>query len=332
MKAVVVRHPGGAEQLTIGEVPTPQPEPGQLLVRVHATALNRADILQRRGLYPPPPGTTPILGLEMAGVVERVGEGCAGWSPGDRVFALLPGGGYAEYVTVPVEMAMPIPDNLTFEEAAAIPEAFFTAYQTLFWIGRLQPGEWVLIHAGASGVGTAAIQLARDAGARVLATAGNQRKLQACRALGAEAAFNYKLGPFAPQVREATGGRGVDLILDFVGAPYWEPNLECLAIDGRLVLLAGLGGNVVDRFDLRPLMRKRLQVTGTGLRSRSPEYKVRLTREFAERILPKFASGRLRPVIDRIFPWEQVADAHRYMENNLNIGKVVLRVAGGAGG
>lgn len=332
MRAVLVRHPGGPEQMVIGEVPTPEPDAGQLLVRIHATALNRADILQRRGLYPPPPGTTPILGLEMAGVVETVGEGCAGWRPGDRVFALLPGGGYAEYVTVPVQMAMPIPDALSFEEAAAIPEAFFTAYQSLFWIGRLQPGEWVLIHAGASGVGTAAIQLARDAGARVVITAGTERKLQACRALGAEAAFNYKVGPFAPKVLEVTGGRGVDLILDFVGAPYWESNLECLATDGRLVLLAGLGGGIVDRFDLRRLMRKRLQVTGTGLRSRSLEYKVRLTREFAGRMLPKFASGRLRPVIDRVFPWEQVADAHRYMENNLNIGKVVLRVADAPGG
>ena len=328
MKAVLVRQPGGPEQLTLGEYPTPEPGPGELLVRVHATALNRADILQRRGLYPPPPGASPLLGLEAAGVVAALGEGCAGWRVGDRVFALLPGGGYAEYVTVPAAMALPIPPSLSFEQAAAIPEAFLTAFQTLFWIGRLQAGEWVLIHAGASGVGTAAIQLARDAGARVAVTAGSEPKLQACRDLGAEVAINYKLGPFAPKVLEATGGRGVDLILDFVGAPYWEQNLECLATDGRLVLIATMGGGIVDRFDLRRLMGKRLQVTGTTLRSRSLEYKTRLTREFAARALPKFADGTLRPVIDRVFPWEQVAEAHRYMESNRNIGKIVLKVGG----
>ncbi|HEY8393937.1 MAG TPA: NAD(P)H-quinone oxidoreductase [Thermaerobacter sp.] len=326
MRAVLVRQPGGPEQLYLGEYPTPEPHEGELLVRVRATALNRADILQRRGLYPPPPGASPILGLEMAGVVERTGPGCPGWQPGDRVFALLPGGGYAEYVTVPAGMAMRIPAKLTFEEAAAIPEAFFTAYQTLFWIGRLQAGERVLVHAGASGVGTAAIQLARDAGAEVLVTAGSEAKLEACRSLGASHAFNYKDGPFAPRVLEATGGRGVDLVLDFVGAPYWEQNLECLATDGRLVLIATMGGGVLERCDLRRLLAKRLQVTGTTLRSRSPEYKARLTQEFATRILPRFAEGRLRPIIDRVFPWEQVADAHRYMEANRNIGKIVLRV------
>ncbi|PZN09740.1 MAG: NADPH:quinone oxidoreductase [Bacillota bacterium] len=326
MRAVLVRQPGGAEQLFLGEYPTPEPGEGELLVRVRATALNRADILQRRGLYPPPPGASPILGLEIAGVVERAGPGCGGWRAGDRVFALVPGGGYAEYVTLPAAMAMPIPDNLGFEEAAAIPEAFFTAYQTLFWIGRLQAGERVLIHAGASGVGTAAIQLARDAGADVLVTAGSEAKLAACRALGASHAFNYKEGPFARRVLEATGGRGVDLVLDFVGAPYWEQNLECLATDGRLVLIATMGGGVVERCDLRLLMAKRLQVTGTTLRSRSPEYKARLTREFVQRVLPRFAEGRLRPVIDRVFPWDRVAEAHRYMEANRNIGKIVLRV------
>ena len=326
MKAVLVRQPGGAENLVLGEFPDPEPGPGELLVRVRATALNRADILQRRGLYPPPPGASPLLGLEAAGEVVALGEGCEGWQVGDRVFALLPGGGYAQYVTVPATMALPIPPNLTFEEAAAIPEAFLTAYQTLFWIGRLEAGEWVLIHAGASGVGTAAIQLARDAGARVAVTAGTEPKLEACRTLGAEVAINYKLGPFAPAVREAAGERGVDLILDFVGAPYWEQNLDCLAVDGRLVLIATMGGGVLDRFDLRRIMAKRLQVTGTTLRSRSPAYKAQLTREFAVRVLPKLASGRIRPVIDRVFPWDQVREAHRYMERNLNIGKIVLRV------
>lgn len=326
MKAVLVRQPGGAENLVLGEFPTPEPGPGELRIRVRATALNRADILQRRGLYPPPPGSSPLMGLEAAGEVDALGEGCQGWRVGDRVFALLPGGGYAQYVTVPAAMALPIPPNLSFEEAAAIPEAFFTAYQALFWIGRLQPGEWVLIHAGASGVGTAAIQLARDAGAHVAVTAGTEPKLETCRQLGAEVAVNYKQGPFARTIREAVGDRGVDLVLDFVGAPYWDQNLECLATDGRLVLIATMGGGVVDRFDLRQLMAKRLQVTGTTLRSRSPEYKAQLTREFAVRVLPKLASGRIRPVIDRVFPWDRVQDAHRYMERNLNTGKIVLRV------
>ncbi len=326
MKAILVRQPGGVENLVMGEVPDPEPGPGELLVRVRATALNRADILQRRGLYPPPPGASPLLGLEAAGEVVALGTGCEGWHPGDRVFALLPGGGYAQYVTVPAAMALPIPPNLSFEEAAAIPEAFLTAYQCLFWIGGLQAGEWVLIHAGASGVGTAAIQLARDAGARVAVTAGTEPKLEACRQLGAEVAVNYKLGPFAPVIREATGQAGVQLILDFVGAPYWEQNLDCLGMDGRLVLIATMGGGDVDRFDLRRLMGKRLQITGTTLRSRSAEYKVQLTREFAVRYLPKLASGAIRPVIDRIFPWDQVREAHRYMERNRNTGKIVLRV------
>jgi tumor protein p53-inducible protein 3 len=326
MRAVVVREPGGIEQLALAEWPAPQPAPGELLVKVKAAGVNRADVLQRQGRYPPPPGASPLLGLEVAGVVEDVGAapGRNGASVGDRVFGLLSGGGYAEYAVLPAAMAIPIPENLSFEEAATIPEAFLTAYQCLFWLGGLQAGRQVLIHAGASGVGTAAIQLVREAGARSIVTAGSEGKLEACRALGAGLAINYKTGPFAPQVLAATGDQGVNLVLDFVGAPYWEQNLECLAPDGRLILIGTLGGTRVPDLDLRVLMRKRLQVTGTTLRGRGLDYKVRLTRDFASFALPRFADGRLRTVIDRVFPWVRVAEAHRYMEENRNIGKIVL--------
>lgn len=326
MKAIIVREPGDAEQLTMGEVPTPEPTEEELLVRVKATALNRADILQREGKYPPPPGASPLLGLEMAGVVERVGSRCAGWKEGDRVFGLLPGGGYGEYCVIPGKMAMPIPENLSFEEAAAVPEVFLTAYQALFWLGSLQRGQRVLIHAGASGVGTAAIQLVREAGAEPLVTAGSPEKLAACRELGAAEAFSYREGPFAPRVKEATGGRGVDLILDFVGAPYWEQNVECLATDGRLILISTLGGPKVEKVNLLALISKRIQVTGTTLRARSVDYKIRLTEDFARFALPRFRDGRLKPVIDRVFSWESVREAHRRMEANQNIGKIVLKV------
>lgn len=329
MQAIRVKAPGGADQLELSTFPTPEPAAGELLVKVAATALNRADIMQRQGHYPPPPGASPILGLEMAGVVEQAGAACSRYAVGDRVCALLPGGGYAEYAAVPEAMAMPVPDNLTLEQAAAVPEVFLTAYQCLFLIGRLQAGESVLIHAGASGVGTAAIQLAREAGARILATAGSERKLDVCRELGAEIGINYHNGPFAPIVKDVTGTRGVNLILDFVGAAYWEQNLSALAMDGRMVLIALLGGAKVEQVNLGALLRKRIQLTATTLRARSVEYKIRLTRAFAGFALPRLADGRLEPVIDQVFPWQQVAEAHEYMEANRNIGKLVLRVEGG---
>jgi putative PIG3 family NAD(P)H quinone oxidoreductase len=342
VRAVLVRAPGGPEQLELGEFPTPTPADGELLVRVRAAGVNHADLLQREGRYPPPPGASPILGLEVAGVVEVGGPRTATTRAGDRVFGLLPGGGYAEYAVLPAAMAMPVPDGLSFEEAAAVPEVFLTGYQCLVWLGGLQPDaadrsagpaaddedEWrprdVLVHAGASGVGTAAIQLVRDAGARAIVTAGSERKLEACRHLGAAFAFNYREGPFGPKVREATGGRGVDLVLDLVGAPYWEQNVACLAVDGRLVLVATMGGARVEGLDLAGLMRKRAWVIGTTLRVRSSGYKVRLTRAFASYGLPRFADGRLRPVVDRVFDWSEAAAAHRYMEENRNVGKIVL--------
>ncbi len=327
MKAILIKQPGGSEQLELGTFPTPQPADNELLVKVKATALNRADIMQRQGNYPQPKGASPILGLEMAGVVEEVGESCSRWKNGDRVCALLPGGGYAEYAVVPDALAMPVPENLDLEEAAAIPEVFLTAYQCLSWIGRLREGETVLIHAGASGVGTAAIQLAREIGARIIVTAGSERKLSVCRDLGADVTINYKDGPFAPRVRDATDARGVDLILDFVGASYWEQNVSALALDGRLVLISLLGGATVEQVNLGKLLRKRVQLTATTLRARSVEYKADLIRDFADFALPRFADGRLKPVIDRIFSWQEVAEAHQYMEANKNIGKIVLCVS-----
>lgn len=327
MKAILVKEPGEVDQLMIGEFPTPKPADDELLVKVKAAALNRADILQRQGRYPPPQGASPILGLDMAGVVAEVGARCTERRQGDKVFGLLSGGGYAEYATINEKMALPIPENLSFEAAASIPEAFLTAYQALFWLGKLQAKENVLIHAGASGVGTAAIQLVKEAGANAMVTAGSERKLDACRQLGATTAINYKESSFAPKVLAATDNRGVDLILDFVGAPYWEGNYTSLALDGRLILLATMGGSELEHFNLSSLMRKRIKLIGSTLRVRSLDYKIRLTQDFAAFALPRFADGRLKPVVDRIFPWEKVSEAHRYMEENLNIGKIVLKIS-----
>ncbi len=322
MRAVVFDQPGDPDVLRVGEAPDPQVTEDELLVRVHATAVNRADLLQRRGAYPPPPGASPILGLELAGEVLRP---AGPWRAGDRVMAVVTGGGYAELAAVPQGVALPIPDQFSYVEAAAIPEAFLTAFLNLFTLGRLQAGETVLIHAGASGVGTAAIQLARAAGARVFATAGSAAKLALCRELGAELAINYRDEPFQARVSAATGGRGVDLILDFVGAPYWEANLAALAVGGRLMLIGFLGGSA-GRLDLGPILTKSLTVAGTTLRRTPLEHKVALSRAFAESALPRFARGELRPVIDTVYPLAQVGEAHRALEANRTAGKVVLQV------
>ena len=328
MKAVLMSGTGGVEVLHIGEHPDPEMKEDELLVRVKATALNRADLLQRRGKHPPPKGVPDILGLEMAGEVASVGASCKGWATGDRVCALLPGAGYAELVAIPAGLAMRIPGNLSFEEAAAIPEVFLTAYQNLFNVARLAPGETVLIHAGGSGVGTAAVQLVREAGAASLVTAGSREKIDLCLALGARAGWNYKEGAFVPWVAEWTDGRGVDILLDFVGAPYFEQNVQSLAVDGRMVVIGTMGGAEVEKFSLRTLMSKRLQITGAGLRSMDTARKIALTRAFSEFALPRFADGRLVPVVDSILDWQEVAKAHERMESNVNAGKIVLRVTG----
>jgi len=324
MRAVVITAPGGPEVLTVAEWPDPQPAEGELLVRVRATAVNRADTLQRRGAYPPPPGASPIPGLELAGeVVQPAGS----WRMGDRVMAVVAGGGYAELATVPVGMAMRIPARFSFEKAAAIPEVFLTAYLNLFTLGGLQPGEIALIHAGASGVGTAAIQLARAAGAQVIATAGTPEKVACCSALGAALAINYREDNFADRVLAFTSGRGADVALDFVGAPYWNDNLRALATHGRLMLIGMLGG-ARGELDLGPIMSKRITVTGTTLRRMPLAQKVALTQAFVEFAMPRFERGELRPIIDAVMPLCDAAEAHRRMEANRNIGKIVLRVDG----
>jgi putative PIG3 family NAD(P)H quinone oxidoreductase len=328
MRAVLMSGLGGIEFLHIAEHPDPVMKEDELLVRVKATALNRADLLQRRGKHPPPKGVPDILGLEMAGEVASVGTACEGWARGDRVCALLPGAGYAELAAIPAGLAMRIPEDLSFEQAAAIPEVFLTAYQNLFNVARLRSGETALVHAGGSGVGTAAVQLIREAGAISLVTAGSKGKIDLCLALGARAGWNYKEGAFAPWVAEWTEGRGVDIILDFVGATYFEQNLQSMATDGRMVVIGTLGGAEVEKFSLRVLMSKRLQVTGAGLRSMDTARKIALTRQFADFALPRFADGRLVPVVDTIFDWREVGKAHERMEVNANIGKIVLRVTG----
>ncbi len=328
MKAVRMAGVGGVEVLHIGEHPDPRPEAGELLVRIRATALNRADLLQRRGLYPPPAGASEILGLEMAGEVLEAGSARETWSPGDRVCAILTGGGYAQMAAVPQGMAMRIPDNLSFEEAAAIPEAFLTAYHNLFSLGEITPGMTVLVHAGASGVGTAAIQLVREAGAVSLVTAGSPAKISRCLDLGARAGWNYREGPFAPWVETQTKGRGVDRILDFVGASYFGQNIESLAVDGRLILVGTMGGSVAERINLLDLLFRRLRILGTSLRSLDAAGRIALTRRFSDFALPRFADGRLRPVVDSVRDWTEVADAHLRMESNENTGKIVLRIDG----
>ncbi|PRY16260.1 putative PIG3 family NAD(P)H quinone oxidoreductase [Pontibacter ummariensis] len=325
MKAILVKQPGGPEQLVLGEYEQPLPKPYELLVRVQATALNRADTLQRQGKYPPPKGASPLLGLEMAGEVVEAGISCSRFKKGDKVFGLLPGGGYAEYAVINESMAMPVPENLSMEEAAAIPEVFLTAFQALMWIGKLKPGERTLIHAGASGVGTAAIQLARAQRAEVLVTASGP-KLQACLDLGANKAINYQEVNFEDEVLAYTNSEGVDVIVDFIAGPYFKKNVQCLRLDGRMVLLASLGGGNVSDLDLRSVLTKRLQITGSTLRSRTLGYQIELTEEMRAFAMPLFESGIIMPVIDTVFDWKQVAEAHRYMEENQNIGKIVLKV------
>lgn len=323
MKAILITQPGGPEVLRYDSAPEPQPDANELVVRVWAAGVNRADLIQRRGGYNPPPGASPILGLELAGEVLVP---CGSWKAGDRVMAVVTGGGYAELAVVPCGVAIPIPEGLSFEQAAAIPEAFLTAYLNLFMLGRLQARETVLIHAGASGVGTAAIQLAHAAGARVFTTAGSEEKLERCRELGAELAVNYRTESFAERVREATDGRGVDLILDFVGAPYWDGNMAALGLGGRLMLIGFLGGSR-GQLDLGAVLGKSLTVAGTTLRRTPLPQKVALTQAFIEFALPRFASGELRPVVDTVFPLAQAAEAHRAMERNSNIGKIILNLA-----
>lgn len=324
MKAISVKQPGGVEQLEIKEYAKPEPKDGELLIKVKAAAVNRTDIIQRES------NSThlenPILGVEVAGTVEKVGVG-AKIPTGARVMGLVNGGGYAEYVVIPAERAMLIPENLSFEEAAAIPEVFLTAYQTLFWIGKLRADEKVLIHAGGSGVGTAAIQLAKQFGqAHIITTAGSKEKLEVARSLGADHCINYKEQNFAEEVLNKTKNQGVALILDFIGASYWSKNLASIQVDGRWVFIGLLGGAEIEKVNLMDIMSKRIQLTGTLLTPRSDAYKAALTTEFASNLMELFSNNKLRPVVDQVFSFEQIQQAHKHMENNKNIGKIILKV------
>ncbi|XP_034431380.1 quinone oxidoreductase PIG3 [Hippoglossus hippoglossus] len=329
MQAVCVDVPGGPENLLLRSVPRPRPKDGEVLIKVHATALNRADLLQRRGLYPPPPGESDIIGLEVAGTVDTLGPGVKrGWRAEDRVMALLCGGGYAEYVAVPEELLMPVPPTLTLSQAAAIPEAWLTAFQLLALVAQVKEGEVVLAHAGGSGVGTAAVQLVRLFDAVPIVTAGSTEKLKMAEKLGAAAGFNYKEEDFSQGVQDFTGGRGADVILDCIGGCNWEQNVSCLATDGRWVLYGTLGGKAVEGDFLGKLLAKRGHLLSSLLRSRSLQYKADLVQAFSTRVVPHFSDQAcsLRPVIDSTFNLEDIAAAHRHMEANKNMGKIIINV------
>lgn len=323
MRAVRAPEPGGPDALVVAEVPDPVPGPGEVLVAVGAAGINRADVLQRRGHYPPPPGAPDILGLEAAGEVVALGPEVEDVAVGDRVCAILPGGGCAELVTLPAQTAMPWPQGLDAVGAAAVPEVFTTAYDNLVNRGSLGRGETVLLHGGSSGVGTAAIQLARRMGCRVLVTAGSDEKLAACADLGADAGINYRDEDFPERVRDLTDGRGVDVVLDIIGGDYLEGNLRCLATEGRLVIIGLMGGARAD-IDLGRLLTRRLTVTASTLRARPVEAKAALARQLVAEVWPGFADGSLRPVVDTVLPLEEVADAHRRMESSEHVGKIVL--------
>lgn len=325
MKAVMRSGDGGPEVLKLGDVPIPQPTETQLLVDVQATALNRVDLIQRRGGYPPPHGESEILGLEIAGTVSEMGTNATGFKNGDRIFGLVGGGGYAEKTVIDCRMAMSIPDEWSFEQAAAVPEVFFTANENIFTLSRLAAGETILIHAGGSGVGTAGIQIAHHAGARVFVTAGSSDKIERCVKLGAIAGINYKKSDFVTEIERLTDGAGVDVVLDFIGGPYLTRNLQILKTKGRLSQVGLLGGATTE-IDLGMVMRKRLQIIGSVMRPQSLKEKVAITQQFVERWLPELKTGKIKPVIDTIFPLSQADKAHAYMEANRNFGKIILKV------
>lgn len=327
MNVVEIAGHGGPEVLRSASRPRPRPGPGEVLIEVEAAGVNRPDVLQRQGHYPPPPGASDIPGLEVAGRIAAMADDVGEWSVGDRVCALLAGGGYAGCAAVPAAQCLPVPRGLGPVEAAALPEAFFTVWTNVFERGRLRAGETLLVHGGSSGIGTAAIALAHARGARVLATAGSAGKCAACEALGAERAVNYRQEDFVPVVKQMTGGRGVDVVLDMVGGDYTPRNLDCLATEGRLVQIAFLRGPKVE-VDLRVVMQKRLTVTGSTLRARSVAEKGSIARALREHVWPLIEEGRVRPVVHATFPLERAADAHRLMESGAHIGKIVLVVKG----
>ncbi len=315
--------------LTLAERPDPRPATGEVLIAVAAAGINRPDILQRRGGYPPPPGASDIPGLEVAGTIAAIGDRVEGWHIGDRVCALVAGGGYATFCVAPAPQCLPVPASLDLVAAAAVPETFFTVWTNVFERGRLAAGEAALFHGGASGIGTTAIQLAAARGARAFATAGSDDKCRACEALGAERGINYRTEDFAGIVKERTGGRGVDLVLDIIGAEYFERNMAALAVDGRLVQIGLMGRPGTPPLDLSAVLRRRLTITGSTLRPRSVAEKGEIAAALRREVWPLLESGRVRPVVYRTFPLAEAASAHRLMESSEHVGKIVL-TAGGA--
>jgi NADPH2:quinone reductase len=318
---------GGPEVLRLSVGPVPQPKADEVLIRVLAAGVNRPDVMQRKGAYPPPPNASPILGLEVAGEVINVGQAVTAFKPGDWVCALTNGGGYAEYCIAPAPQCLRWPAGYDAIKAAALPETYFTVWANLFQMGRLARGESVLVHGGTSGIGVTAIQLAREFGSRVYATAGSPAKCDACLQLGAAAAINYREADFAAQIRELTGGQGVNVVLDIVGAPYTMRNLGCLALDGRLVQIAVMHGATVEGFDLRAVMTRRLTIVGSTMRPRTTAEKGLIATALRETVWPVLDAGRCGPVIHQVFPLSEAAAAHRLMESSTHIGKIVLNVA-----
>jgi NADPH:quinone reductase len=326
MKAIVITAPGGPEVLQVKERPMPLPEQGEVLIKVIAAGVNRPDVAQRKGHYPPPKGASPdIPGLEVAGIVEALGQDCTTTKPGDKVCALVSGGGYADYCTVPEGQCLPIPDNISFEEAASLPETFFTVWSNVFDRGQLKPGQKLLVHGGSSGIGVAAIQLAKAWGATVYVTAGTDEKCSYCEKLGAEKAINYKSQNFKEEIKRITSSQGVDVILDMIGGDYTPDNLECLAEEGRLVLINVMRGDET-KVKLSLVMRKRLTITGSTLRARDTAFKSSVAKKIKEHVWPWLEAGVVKPVVYKTFPLEKAADAHRLMESSTHIGKIVLLV------
>jgi len=323
MRFVYVPTPGGPEAMQIATTALPEPKAGEVLLRVHAAGVNRPDVQQRKGAYPPPPGASPILGLEAAGEVVALGEHVTGVAIGDHVTALCNGGAYAEYVAVPATQCLPWPKNFSAIQAAALPENYFTVWANLFALGHLGAGESLLVHGGTSGIGITAIQMALARGAKVFATAGSAAKCAAIEALGATA-INYKETDFAEAILAATDKRGVDVVLDMVGAPYVERNLRVLARLGRLVFIAFMNGSKIENFDLLPIMIKRLTITGSTMRPRTVEDKAALADSLRTEIWPLLDAGAFAPVIDRVFAFEDVVQAHELMESSTHIGKIIL--------
>ena len=325
MRAVVITAPGGPDALSVAEVADPVPGPGEVLIDVAAAGVNRADLLQRQGFYPPPPGAPPYPGLECAGTITALGTGVAGWQPGDHACALLSGGGYAERVAVPAGQLLEIPGGLTLTEAAALPEVACTVHANVVTLAGLAPGETLLVHGGASGIGTMAIQLGRALGARVACTAGSAAKLARCRELGAELAVSYRDEDFVAAIGEFTGGRGADVILDIMGAAYLQRNVAALATGGRLVVI-GLQGGRTAEIDLGTLLYKRGTLYATSLRSRPVAEKAAIAESVHEHVWPLVADGSVKPVIHATLPLAEVVEAHRMLEDSGHIGKIVLTV------